>query len=341
MFHGFISDNVAGAHPKILEALSTALTGFEPSYGDDSYTAKAHSLFKNLFGEDTETFLVLTGTAANVLSLRAMLKPGQSVMCADVAHLNTEESGAPEWNIGCKIQPLPSERGKITPRDMEFYLGDKYSLHRPSPGAISITQTTEKGAVYTPNEIQAITSYAHKNGILVHMDGSRIANAVAALDIDINAITKDVGIDVLSFGGTKNGLVCAEAVVFFNTKLAEDFVTLRKQSLQMASKLRFVAAQFIASFEDDLWLQNARHANAMATYLAEELAKVPGVKVQSADANAVFACMHPEALAKLAQSYTFYEVDPRLHEIRLMCSFATQKEHIDAFVQSAKAYVFL
>lgn len=340
MFVGFVSDNAAGVHPRILEAVVKANEGYCEPYGEDAYSARAQAEFRKLLGQDIEVFLVLSGTGCNVLSLRSALRPWQAVICADVAHINTDESGAPEWGVGAKLLPVPSVDGKISPASLEAYLPDLKDCHHSTPHLLSITQTTEKGAVYTVEEVRALAAKAHEHGLLVHMDGTRLANAVAALEpdgVDVRAVTRDAGVDVLSFGGTKNGLMLGEAVVFFRPELADDFCTMRKQSLQLVSKMRFVAVQFIEALKDGLWLENARHANAMARRLAEELAAVPYMTVRRPEANAVFVRMDPERMAQLQRDFDFHETDPAVHEVRLMCNFGTTDAEIDAFVRAAKA----
>lgn len=347
MFTGFASDNAAGVHPRILEAVARANDGYCKPYGFDGYSDAAASLFRSLLGENADVFFALSGTGANVLCLRAALRPWQGVICSSVAHIDTDESGAPEWGTGSKLLVVPAENGKITPAAVDVYLPDREDCHHTTPRVLSITQTTEKGSVYSLDEVRALADKAHRHGLLVHMDGTRLANAVAALETDsrgasatLRALTRDAGIDMLSFGGAKNGLMLAEAVVFFRPDLAEDFRTLRKQSLQLVSKMRFVAAQFLEALKDgdeSLWFGNARHANAMARRLAEELAGVPYMTVRQPEANAVFVRMDPDRMARLQKDFYFYEVDAELHEARLMCSFATTEEEIAAFAEAAKA----
>jgi threonine aldolase len=337
MFFGFESDNTAGAHPRVLDALARANEGYCLSYGEDEYSARAADVFRELFGADTETFLVLSGTGANVLSLRSMLRPWQGVVCTDISHIFQGESGAPEWGTGAKLLPVPSRDGKMAPDALDAYLPDLVNCHHSTPHVLSVTQCTEEGSVYSPEEIRALADRAHAHGLLVHMDGSRLANAVVALDGDARALTRDAGVDVLSFGGSKNGLLFGEAVVFFKPELAADFQTMRKQSLQLLSKMRFVAAQFIESFKDGLWLENARHANSMARLLADGLASLPHIRVREPRSNAVFARMEPELIARLHRDFAFIEWNPRIHEVRLMCSFLTTREEVAAFVDAAGA----
>lgn len=333
----FASDNTAGAHPKIIEAMAKVNTGYSRPYGEDVFCEISDAKFREIFGEDTDICLTLNGTGANVLALRSMLKSWQSVICTDVGHINTEESGALESCIGSKILPVPSINGKMKPEDIDMYLPDQKCFHRTTPVVLSITQSTEHGTLYSLDEIKALTSYAHQNNLFVHMDGSRIANACVALGLDIKTMTKDAGIDVLSFGGTKNGLVFGEAVVFLNKQFSHDYMTMRKQSLQLISKMRFIAAQFIEYFNDDLWLKNAKNANDMAQYLAKELETVVGIDVQKPEANAVFVGMSREIIQRLMQQYYCYETEPNV--VRLMCSFAMTKTEIDELVQYIRGIV--
>jgi threonine aldolase len=341
MFFGFESDNTAGAHPRILDALVRANEGYCLSYGADEYSAQGEAEFRKIFGADIEVFLALSGTGANVLALRSMLRPWQGVVCSDVSHIFQAESGAPEWGTGAKLLPVPSRDGKMAPDALDAYLPDLTNCHHSTPHVLSITQCTEEGSVYSVEETRALADRAHANGLLVHMDGSRLTNAVAALGEDVRTVTRDAGVDVLSFGGCKNGLLFGEAVVFFRPELAADFQTMRKQSLQLLSKMRFVAVQFIEAFKDGLWLENARHANGMARLLADGLAALPHIRVRPPQSNAVFARMEPEHIARLQRDFAFVEWNPRIHEVRLMCSFRTTREEVEAFVDAAKAVTAL
>ncbi len=332
----FASDNTVGVHPTIMNAIQEANIGSCKPYGADEYCEEAENSFKKIFGDDIETFFVLSGTGANVLALRSILRPWHGTICTDISHINTDECGAPEACTGSKLLAVPSVNGKLTPAGIHHYLLDLNNVHHVKPALVSITQSTEQGSMYTVDEIKAITKIAHDNGLYVHMDGARIANAVAALGIDCKAMTKDAGIDVLSFGGTKNGMMMGEAVVYFTKGLSGDFYHQRKQSLQHLSKMRFIAAQFTALFKDNLWLENAKHANSMAQYLAKELAKVPNISIsRQTEANAVFSIMPQNLIKRLQKNYYFYEINPEIHETRLMCSFLTQKEDIDIFIQKA------
>ncbi len=334
----FASDNTVGVHPRIMEAIQKANEGACKPYGDDEYCAASEVEFRKIFGKDIDIYFALNGTGANVLAMKSILRQWHGTICTDVAHINTDECGAPEACTSSKVLPVPAQNGKLTPPAMAKYLLDLTNVHHVKPALVSITQTTEQGTVYSIDEIKAITKLAHDNGLYVHMDGARVANAVAALNCDIKDFTVKAGIDVLSFGGTKNGMMMGEAVIYFNKNLAKDFYQMRKQSLQHLSKMRFIAAQFIEYFQNDLWLENARNANNMAQYFAAELAKVPNVSIsRPTEANAVFSIMPPSLIEKLQKDYYFYVINPEINETRLMCSFATKKEEIDAFIKDAIA----
>lgn len=336
MIISFASDNTAGASQEIIQAVIDCNKGYAVPYALDDYSNMSDIIFGKIFGEVTVCY-TLSGTGANVVALKAMLRPWQGVICADISHINTEEAGAPEVITGSKLLPLPSYDGKIKAKDIDFYLDNKGTFHRVTPRVVSITQSTEKGTLYTPEEIKEICDYAHKNDLLVHMDGSRIANAVAALNVDIKELTTYAGVDVLSFGGSKNGLIFGEAVVFFNKELAKDYMTMRKQSLQLISKMRYVSAQFNEFFKNNLWLENARHANAMAQYLAEKLQGIKNLSVQKPQVNAVFVCMDKALMEKLSKEFYFYETNPQIQEVRFMCSFQTTKEEIDYLAERIKS----
>jgi len=346
MFTGFASDNAAGAHPRIMQAVVRANEGYTVPYGFDEYSEAARVLFRALLGEETEVFYALSGTAANVLCLRAMLRPWQAVICSDMAHINGAESGGPEWATGSKILTVPAVNGKIVPESIDVWLPLLDDCHHSTPHVLSITQSTELGTLYSVEEIRALADKAHRHGLLLHMDGSRLANAVAGLEKSpeqgvstLRALTREAGVDALSFGGAKNGLMLAEAVIFFRPELAEDFRTMRKQSLQLVSKMRFVAAQFVEALDGGdhcLWLENARQANARARLLADALDGIPSLTVRRPESNAVFVRMEPELIARLQQDFYFHETDPVHHEVRLMCSFATTEEEIAVFAEAVR-----
>ena len=329
---GFASDNNAGAHPEVLAALSEANHGHATAYGDDPWTARAEELLRRHFGEQSVSYLVFNGSGANVLCLRALCRPWQSVICTAQAHVNVDEGGAPEALAGVKLQAVQTHDAKLTPEHVEWQLGRLGDQHAVQPRVVSITQSTELGTRYSPYELHALAAFAHERGLLLHVDGARLANAAAALGVSLREITTDVGVDAVSFGGTKNGLLMGEAVVFSEPAHAEGFAFLRKQTLQLASKGRFLAAQFIALLEADLWQRSAAHANAMAARLADALLAVPGVRLtQPVQANGVFAILPPGAAERLRRDWRFYTWDESTGEVRLMCSWDTTADEVDAF----------
>jgi threonine aldolase len=329
---GFASDNYAGAHPEVLAAIADANDGHAVAYGGDPWTARAEQLLREHFGEQAVSYLVFNGSAANVLSLRALCRPWESVICAAQAHVNVDEGGAPEQIAGVKLQDVPTPDAKLTPQHVERLLGRRGDEHAVQPRVVSVTQSTELGTRYSPHELHALAHFVHERGLLLHVDGARLANAATALDVPLRALTTDVGVDVVSFGGTKNGLLLGEAVVFCDPALAENFKYLRKQTLQLASKGRFIAAQFVALLEGDLWRRNAAQANAMAARLAEALLDAPGVRLtQSVQANALFAVLPPGVAASLQRDWAFYTWDEPTGEVRLVCAWDTTADEVDAF----------
>lgn len=334
---GFASDNYAGIHPDILQAIYDANKGHSKAYGNDPYTEKAIQLFKQHFGQDIDIYFVLTGTAANVLSIKTMIKSHQAVICAQSAHINVDECGAPENYTGSKLITVPTENGKLTIDHIQNILNSRGDEHRVQPKIISITQGTELGTVYTPNEIKIITQFAHANNLYVHMDGARLCNAAANLNTNLAAITKDVGIDILSFGGTKDGMMLGEAVIFFDKNLATEFKYIRKQGMQLASKMRFISAQFIALLSNDLWRKNAINANVMAQLLAIEIKKIPHIQIsKDVQTNAVFAHVDPKIITRLQEKYFFYVWNEKTSEVRWMTSWDTTQEDIMNFVNAIK-----
>jgi threonine aldolase len=335
MIRGFASDNNATVHPDVLAALARVNVGHAWGYGHDEHTAAVEERFREQFGDDARAFLVFNGTAANVLSLRATCRPWEGVLCTETAHLNVDECGAPEAIAGVKLLTAASEDGKLTPElaaGLIHRVGDE---HVVQARVVSISQCTELGTVYSQEEVRALSEFAHERGMWLHMDGARLANAAAALDLSLRALTAGCGVDILSFGGTKNGLLGAEAVVFLEPQLAQGFEYLRKQSLQLASKMRFLAAQFDALLSDELWLRLARHANRMAAALADALTDVPGVAItRPVEANAVFAIIPPEATARLQERFRFYVWDEHTGEVRWMCSWDTTEEDVEGFAEA-------
>ncbi len=338
----FASDNTAGIHPAVLGALARAAEDHAAAYGDDALTARAIERVREHFGAEVEVFFVFGGTAANVLGLKAVVASHQAIICTDVAHINVDECGAPEQFIGCKLLAAPQVGGKLTLEQVVSRLGGIGIPHHVQPRVVSITQATEYGTVYRPDEIQALAHLAHSKGLFLHMDGARLANAAASLDLPLRALTGDVGVDLLSFGGTKNGLLAGEAVVFFDPARARQFHFIRKQGMQLASKMRFLAAQFDALLADGLWLRNARRANGMASRLAAGLAGVDGVTItQPVEANAVFAILPPAAVRRLQATYRFYVWDEERSEVRWMTSFDTAEADVDEFVSAIREAVSL
>lgn len=331
---GFASDNNAGVHPEVLAAVTRANQGHVVAYGDDPYTRSAVKKFEEHFGQDIAVFFTFNGTGANVLGLQALTRSFQSILCSDYAHIYTDECGAPEQHIGCKLIPLPHQAGKITldsVRHAYHGIGDQ---HHSQPRVISITQATEMGTVYRPKEIQALARFAHDHGLFLHMDGARIANAAAFLGQDLRQATRDLGVDVLSFGGTKNGIIGGEAVVFFQSGLGQDLLYLRKQGMQLASKMRFIAAQFEAMLTNDLWRRSAEHANQKARLLEQEVSRIPGVKVAwKVEANGVFVQIPRHAIEKIRQHYFFYMWIEEESIVRWMCSFDTTEDDIRRFAE--------
>lgn len=329
----FASDNNAGVHPNILSAINSVNQGHVISYGDDIFTQSAVKKFEEHFGKDVEVYFVFNGTAANVLGLSAMVEPFNSVICSEVAHIDKDECCAPERFIGCKLVTIPTKDGKIRVEQIEEHIDSLGNQHRAQPKVISITQATELGTVYKPEEIKVIADFAHKNQLFLHMDGARLSNAAASLNVKLRQITADVGVDVLSFGGTKNGMMFGEAVIFFKRKLPENFKYIRKQGMQLASKMRFISAQFEALLSNNLWLKNAKHANEMARLLARKIEEVPDTKItQEVEANAVFAIVSPKYVSLLREKYFFYIWNREKSEVRWMASFDTTREDVKKFV---------
>ena len=335
----FASDNNAGVHPEVLEAIGRANQGHVVAYGDDDYTRSALVRFEEHFGQGIDVFFTFNGTGANVLGLQALNRPYHAVLCSDYAHIYTDECGAPEKHTGCKLIPLPHQDGKITVdlvRHAYHGIGDQ---HHVQARVISITQSTEMGTVYQPAEIQALADFAHEHEMFLHMDGARIANAAVSLGQTLRQATRDLGVDVLSFGGTKNGIMGGEAVVFFNQgpnrpKFSADFLYLRKQGMQLASKMRFIAAQFEALLTNDLWKRSAEHANRMARVLEAEVRKIPQVRVVwKVEANGVFAQIPQHAIAKIKERYFFYPWIEEEGIVRWMCSFDTTEEDVKEFAK--------
>ncbi|PJJ65408.1 threonine aldolase family protein [Compostimonas suwonensis] len=345
-YRGFASDNYAGVHPQILEAVAAANGGHQIAYGEDVYTSRLQEVMASHFGEGVEAFPVFNGTGANVLSLQSMLPRWGAVVCSSTAHIHTDENAAPERVAGLKLLTVDTPDGKLTPELIDQQAWGWGDEHRAQPLAVSITQTTELGTAYTPAEVRAIAEHVHDRGMTLHMDGSRISNAAASLGLPLRAFTSDAGVDVLSYGGTKNGALGAEAVVVLNPDASEGLSYLRKLNMQLASKMRFVSAQLIALLSDDLWLRSASHANAMAARLRSELesaladGRIADGRLsfsQPTQANAVFAVLPAGVADRLRQSFRFYDWNPATGEVRWMCAFDTREADVDAFVTAVVA----
>lgn len=334
----FASDNYSGVHPEIMEALHQANQEHMGSYGADEITSRVVKKFKSLFGDDTEVFFVYNGTGANVLGLTAATQSFNAIVCSELAHINVDESTAPEKFTGCKLIGLPTTNGKIYADQVENRIQRLGDQHHPQAKVISISQSTEYSTVYTAEEVKSLSEIAKKYNFYLHMDGARISNAAVSLGQDFRNFTKDAGVDVLSFGGTKNGMMFGEAVVFFNPAVAKQFAYIRKQGMQLHSKMRFITAQFDALLSNDLWKRSASHANSMAKRLEHALRQIPQIKVtQAVDGNGVFAIIPKEITEALQQEFFFYVWNDRTNECRLMCSFDTTEKEVDQFAEKAKA----
>lgn len=335
MKYTFASDNCAGTDQRIMKAIQDANKDFVLSYGDDKYTERAVEAFRKKLGHDIKVYFVYNGTGANTLALGSILKNYQAIITPAFSHISVDETGAPEKYTGSKIITCPTKDGKLRVVDIEPHLEVLGTIHHSQPKIVSITNSTEEGTLYTTDEIKTICDFAHKHSLYVHMDGARIGNAAAALDKDLKQITKDCGVDVLSFGGTKGGMMFGEAVVFFNKDLGEDFEYYRKNGTQLHSKMRFISAQFRAYLEDDIYLENSKHANDMCQYFYEQLKEIDGVEfVHEPLVNGLFLKMPKVLAARVLEKYFFYDMDTKEGKVlRLMCSFATQKEDIDDFMR--------
>ncbi|MBD8024657.1 threonine aldolase family protein [Microbacterium gallinarum] len=336
---GFASDNYSGIHPEVLAAIAAANDGHQVAYGEDVYTERLQSVMARHFGEGVEAYPVFNGTGANVVGLQSMLPRWGAVISATTAHINVDEGGAPERVGGIKILSVPTDDGKLTPEliDREAWgWGDE---HRAQPLVVSITQSTELGTLYSVDEIRTIADHVHGHGMRLHMDGSRISNAAASLDVPFRAFTRDAGVDVLSFGGTKNGAMLGEAIVVLNPEASQGLTYLRKLDMQLSSKMRFVSAQLVALLDGDLWHRNAAHSNAMAQRLRAGIeagladGSIRGVAfTHPTQANGVFATLPDGVADRLRESFRFYDWDAAKNEVRWMCSFDTSENDIDAFL---------
>ena len=337
IWRGFASDNYAGVHPEVLAKISQVNAGHQVAYGDDEVTAQLGEVIKRHFGNTAQVFPVFNGTGANVVSLQAICRPWEAVVCATGAHINVDEGGAPEKVAGLKLHTIPTSDGKLTPELIETQAWGFGNEHRAQPKVVSITQSTELGTVYTPEEIRSITDQAHSLGMFVHLDGARISNAAASLGVPMRAFTTDVGVDIVSLGGTKNGVLAAEAVLVLNPDFSDVIKFVRKSAMQLGSKMRFLSAQLLALFEDDLWLRSANHANSMALKLYEGVKDV--VKVEKPQANALFPYLDPTVTEELQKSFRFYVWDHLTGQVRWMCSWDTTEQDVEEFISLVKAKV--
>lgn len=336
MKKSFASDNFSGVHDEVMQALADANHGHEAAYGADTYTTEVDKKFKSLFGPNTEIFFVYNGTGANVTGLHAIAQSFNAIVCSELAHILVDESTATETFTGCRLLPVPSLDGKITPALIEDRIQRLGDQHHPQAKVISISQVTEYGTVYTEEEVKAISALARKLGFYLHMDGARISNAAVSLNKSFASFTVDAGVDILSFGGTKNGLMFGEVVIVFNPALAASFKFIRKQAMQLHSKMRFIAAQYNALLSNDLWLRNASQANLMATKLASALREIPVQITQKVEANSIYAILPREIIAPLQELSFFYVWNDKKSEVRLMCSFDTTADDVDRFAGHLK-----
>jgi threonine aldolase len=334
---GFASDNNAGVHPDILNEIISVNKGHVTGYGSDIYTEHALEIFKEQLGSSVETFFVFTGTAANVLGLTSIIRSWNSVITASTAHLEQDECGAPEKFTGAKVLTVETPDGKVTPELIEKHMHGFDFEHHSQPKVISITQTTEMGTVYSVKEIKAISDFAHAKNMLLHMDGARLANAAVHLGLPFKAFTTDAGVDVLSFGGTKNGMMSGEAICFLKPGLSTDFKYIRKQGMQLASKMRFISAQYIGYFRNDLWKKCASHSNAMAKTMAVKLKQIKEVHItQEVQSNGIFIIIPHDVAERVRKHYFFYPWNEKNAEYRLMTSWDTTEEDIEGFVALLK-----
>lgn len=335
----FASDNYAGAHPEVLDAVAAANHGWARAYGDDAWTEQLRLRLRELLG-DVAAYPVFNGTGGNVTALSAVLRPQEAVICPETAHINVDECGAPERIAGAKLVDVPTPDGKLTPalvRPRLIGFGDQ---HHVQARVVSISESTELGTVYTPSEIRALADQAHEAGLLLHVDGARLVNAAVALGLELRELTADCGVDLLTLGGTKCGLLGAEAVVFIRPDLADGYPYARKQGTQLASKMRYISAQLLRLFEGGLWRETAGHANAMARRLGDAVAAVPGVELAyPVEANAVFACLPAAAIERLHQRYHFYVWDDDAGVVRFMCSWQTTRDDVDGLADALREAV--
>ena len=331
----FASDNNSGVHPLVMEALELANADHAVGYGDDPWTEEAVYKIREAFTASCEPLFVFNGTGSNSVALQLCTRPYHQILCAETAHIYVDECGAPAKLTGCQIRPIATPDGKLTPELVRPYLCHFGEQHHSQPGVIYLSQCTEMGTVYRPEELCDLTELAHRFGLYVHMDGARLANACAALGLPLRALTVDCGIDVLSFGGTKNGMMMGECVIVFNPQLKKGAYYVRKQTAQLASKMRYLSCQFTAYLTDDLWLKNAEHANHMARVLYNGLKDLPEVRfTQPVESNQLFLTMPRPAIDELLKSNFFYIWDDAKDEIRFVTSFDTTEDDIRSLLDA-------
>lgn len=333
----FASDNNSGVHPLVMDALNRANQNHAVGYGDDPWTEEAVRMIKQAFTPECEPLFVFNGTGSNAVALQLCTRPFNFILCAETAHIYVDECGSPARLTGCQIRPVVTPDGKLTPERIRPYLCHFGEQHHSQPGAVYISQCTELGTIYTPEEVRALAKIIHEHGMYLHMDGARLANACEALHMGLRELTADCGVDVLSFGGTKNGLMLGESVIVFHPALRAEARFVRKQSAQLASKMRYLSCQFTAYLTDDLWLKNASHANRMAQKLYQGLKDIPEVHfTQKMESNQLFLTLPRTVIDKLLQSYFFYFWNEAENEIRFVTSFDTTEEDVDSLIQEVK-----
>ena len=333
----FASDNNSGVHPLVMEALAKANTGHAVGYGNDPWTEEATEMVKKQFARPCDALFVFNGTGSNTMALQLMTRPYHIIFCAETGHIAVDECGAPSKGTGCFMRTIPTEDGKLTPELLKPYMINFGVEHHSQPGAVYISQCTELGTIYTPEEVRALCDFAHEHGLMVHMDGARISNAAAALGVSLDEVSGACGVDTLTLGGTKNGLMGAECVVIFNQDLIKEGRYVRKQTCQLASKMRYLSCQFTAFLTDDLWLQCANHANRLAKKLYNALVAMPDVKfTQKMESNQLFFIMPKEKEEKLHEKYYFYYWNEAIGEMRLVTSWDTTEEDVDGLIEYLK-----
>ena len=333
----FASDNNSGVHPLVMEALVKANTGHAVGYGDDPWTKEATELVKKQFARPCEALFVFNGTGSNTMALQLMTRPYHIIFCAETGHVAVDECGAPSKGTGCFMRTIPTPDGKLTPELLKPYMINFGVEHHSQPGAVYISQCTELGTIYTPQEVRELCDFAHEHGLMVHMDGARISNAAAALGVSLDEVSGACGVDTLTLGGTKNGLMGSECVVIFNQNLVREARYARKQACQLASKMRYVSCQFTAFLTDDLWLKCAQRANRLAKKLHDALTTMPDVTfTQKMESNQLFFIMPKEKEEKLHEKYYFYYWNESVGEMRLVTSWDTTEEDVDGLIEYLK-----